>query len=101
MPKYNFNKVANNFGGLLLGILNSNLFVTKLDRLPLNPSALLAIDRYIAVTYTLKYQTTLTERKFLWVISPIIPGMNSIIASSHDEYKRICTIIFINLHFAM
>lgn len=87
-----------------LNSLSGIIFTTTVYGATMNSifsTALLAIHRYIAVTYTLKYQTTLTERKFLWVISPIIPGINSIIASSHDEYKRICTIIFINLHFAV
>ena len=70
-------------------------------------TALLAIDRYIAVKYTLKYQTILTEKKiilllvFLWIISLIIPGITSIIASNHDEYQHISAIIFINLRLVV
>ena len=52
--------------------------------------ALLAIDRYMAVKYTLKHQTVLTEKKitsllvYLWIISLIIPGITSITASSQS-----------------
>ena len=60
---------------------------------------LLAIDRYIAVKYTLNYQIILTERKiilllvFLWIMSLIIPRITSIVASSHDKYQCIYAII--------
>ena len=70
-------------------------------------TALLAIDRYIAVKYTLRYQTILTERKMilllviLWVISLIIPGETSVIASSRDEYQHISAIIFINIRLTV
>ena len=70
-------------------------------------TALLAIDRYIAVKYTLKYQIILTEKKIvlllvlLWVISLLIPGITFILASSYDKYQHICAIIFINFRLAV
>ena len=66
-------------------------------------TALLDIDRYITVKYTLKYQTILTEKKinsllvYLWIVSLIIPGITSIIVSSHDEDQHISVITFINV----
>ena len=97
-----FEEYLNSLSGI---IFNNIVYGTTMNSI--FSTALLAIDRYIAVKYTLKYQTILTEKRtisllvYLWIISLIIPGITSITASSHDEYQHICAIVFINLRLVV
>ena len=100
---YNGRRVEENVDSISVSIARSiafSLYVNSILTI-----VLLAIDRYVAVKYNLRYQSILTKRKIIfvltisWFLSAILSGVVWIDVSMYSDLYRNDSITFIILRF--